>query len=185
MLAVIIHLMVQGLFSSSDHNTSSTPGFVQPPPAARAATIPDQTGANLVNENLSGQYLVQTIFREANLGGADLHRADLQRADFQGANLTGANLQLANMNNANLQDADLIMAHLQSATLHSANLSGANLWNTYLQGTDLSGANLQNATLLRSHFDINTILPDGTRWSEDTDLTRFTNPNHPDFGQPE
>ena len=49
------------------------------------------------------------------------------------------------------------------------------LYDGSLQGADLLGANLQGA-----RFDYTT-LPDGTKWIPDTDMTRFTDPDHPDF----
>jgi hypothetical protein len=45
----------------------------------------------------------------------------------------------------------------------------------------LSGANLQGADLTGAKFDENTTLPDGTKWTPDTDMTRFTDPEHPEF----
>jgi hypothetical protein len=40
-----------------------------------------------------------------------------------------------------------------------------------LQGTNLAGA----------QFDPQTILPDSTHWMSDTDMARFTDPQHPHF----
>lgn len=42
-------------------------------------------------------------------------------------------------------------------------------------------ANLQGANLLAAWFDEDTVLPDGTKWVPDTDMERFTDPDHPDF----
>jgi len=41
------------------------------------------------------------------------------------------------------------------------------------------GAHLERAKLAE-----HTTLPDGTRWKPDTDLARFTDPDHPDFWRP-
>ncbi|MEL7433487.1 MAG: pentapeptide repeat-containing protein, partial [Chloroflexota bacterium] len=63
-------------------------------------------------------------------------------------------------------------------------LENANLSNTLLWNVNLSNANLKNADLTDAIFD-ETILPDKTVWTPDTDMTRFTNPEHPDFWSPE
>jgi hypothetical protein len=41
---------------------------------------------------------------------------------------------------------------------------------------DLQGASFWNAT-----FDTTTVLPGGTTWTSQTDITRFTNPEHSSF----
>jgi hypothetical protein len=55
--------------------------------------------------------------------------------------------------------------------------------------------NLRGADLTYAQFDENTILPDAEfvvdnksfdkHWTPQTDMTRYTNPDHPDFWQPE
>jgi hypothetical protein len=81
---------------------------------------------------------------------------------------------------------------LGEASLHAANLQYANLQSTHLDHTNMMGANLMEADLQNAvmpifndrpstSFDENTILPDGTRWTPETDMTRFTDPAHPDF----
>jgi hypothetical protein len=50
-----------------------------------------------------------------------------------------------------------------------------------LQGANLSYANLQGAVLEDAELNETTILPDGTQWTPDTDLKRFTDPKHPNF----
>ena len=50
-----------------------------------------------------------------------------------------------------------------------------------LRGADLTSANLKNAQLTEAHFDEQTILPDGTRWSRTLDLRRYTDPTHAQF----
>ena len=69
---------------------------------------------------------------------------------------------------------------LQGAILSGANLEGAYLVMANLQGAVLIGANLQGAK-----FDDNTTLPDDTRWTRDTDMARFTDPEHPDLWRPD
>ena len=65
--------------------------------------------------------------------------------------------------------------------LRDGSLQGAHLSEAILQEANLWGANLRGANLFEAKFDENTMLPDFTWWSPDTDLTRFTDPKHPDF----
>ncbi|MBI5666720.1 MAG: pentapeptide repeat-containing protein [Chloroflexi bacterium] len=111
--------------------------------------------------------------------------------------LRNAHLSRANLAGANLQKVDLTDAHLGLANLHKARLTGANLTRSYLQGANLegatlsgarlAGANLNDANLLGAHldaetgFDTETILPDCTYWEPGADLSRFTDPKHPQF----
>lgn len=113
---------------------------------------------------------------DGSIQGADLYGADLRGADIQYANLRSAYLVAAN-----LQDTYSHHVDLQNAYLLDANLQGARLWNTNLQGTYLAGANLQDAGLFQAKLDESTILPDGTNWTPETDMSRFTDPNHPNF----
>lgn len=84
--------------------------------------------------------------------------------------LAGANLNRANLRGANLRSTDL-RANLAGADLRIANLGAADLRGAYLIGADLEGA----------EFYETTRLPDGTYWTPDIDMARFTNSEHPDF----
>src|SRR5690606_22235625 len=99
----------------------------------------------------------------------------LQDAHLESTNLSGANLRLAK-----LVGADLRYANLEGATLRVANLSGTNLYFANLQGANLRWANLEGAILGEGReqvkLDQTTTLPDGTYWSPETDMTRFTHP---------
>lgn len=126
------------------------------------------------------------LLKGADLGEANLEEAFLPGVNLQQAYLAFTNLQRAALWGANLQDARLGNAKLQRADLHKANLQGADLWYADLRearfaGADLTGASLQNARLEDAVFDEKTKLPDETNWTLETDMTRFTNPNHPDF----
>jgi hypothetical protein len=90
---------------------------------------------------------------------------------LQGAYLWRANLQGAFLGGVNLKRAILVGANLQEAVLGDANL----------QGADLCSANLQRAGLVGATFDENTTLPDETKWTPDTDIARFTDPEHSEF----
>jgi len=100
--------------------------------------------------------------------------------------LQGAYLRRANLTGAYLQDANLSEANLQGTNLTKANLFDANLQGAFLLDADLSGANLtyadlRGADLWMANFDEETILPDMSKWNAETELERFTDPNHPDF----
>jgi uncharacterized protein YjbI with pentapeptide repeats len=98
--------------------------------------------------------------------------------------LIDGTLNGARLHNANLQGADLREANLQRADLYAANLQGADLRGAVLRKAYLGLANLRGAYLNRAKFDEDTVLPDGTRWAQDSDLLRFVDANHPDFWVP-
>jgi uncharacterized protein YjbI with pentapeptide repeats len=116
----------------------------------------------------------------AQLDGAKMPHAQLRSSALRHASLKEtefiyAKLQQADLEGANLEDAMLLGANLEQANLSRANLSGAFLWLANLRGAQMAGAILSEVTTL----------PDNTFWSSDTDLGRFTNPNHPDFWRSE
>jgi hypothetical protein len=120
------------------------------------------TGADLCGANLSG----------ASLGGADLRDADLRGADLRDADLSGASLSGADLSATLpgvLSGANLTGAGLRYADLRGADLSGANL-----TGADLRYANLYSVGDTDAKFGGGTTLPDGSRWTKDTNMGRFT-----------
>jgi hypothetical protein len=117
------------------------------------------------------------------LSGADLEQVELHDANLEGARLSKANLKGAKLDYCNLKGAILIDANLQSSSLTYCNLEGARLSpDVYLaraQITNLKDANLSSTILKGTYlhdvsFNENTILPDGTNWSTNVDLHRFT-----------
>ena len=135
-----------------------------------------------------------------------LLNADFTRANLQGMNLSGANLANANFTHANLAGAILSRARLNGATFTNANMVDVDLEGAFLQYARLNGSNLQGARLEGVKYHEQTVLPDAeykaepakvntktmgtltsTRhyytkyWRPNTDMTRYTNPNHPDF----
>ena len=170
----------------------------------------DLMEANLAEADLYEANLIGATLSKANLGGAILHSANLESAslwyaDLEGAILHSVNLQGAILNYANLTGATLSEANLQSAVLPSANLAGADLWEANLAGVllyecnlvgaNLFGANLAGVNLKKAIFDDKIVLPDAIYnhqtktydkyWTPDTDMTRYTDPDHPDFWQPD
>lgn len=94
------------------------------------------------------------------------------------------------LDDGSLYGADLKGANLKGAQLFDVNMAGVDLSNANLKGANLSGADLRETRLVRGHveditLDEQTMLPDGSRWTPDTDIERYTNPEHPDFWQPE
>ena len=125
----------------------------------------------------------------ANLSEANLKEVDCEHAHMQQADLRGANLHKAKLNEANFEQANFAAANLREAEIGSVNLRRTNLWNV----------NLRDAKYVEvAHFDEQTILPDAKYvgkneggniifdkyWTTDTDMTRYTNPEHPDFWEP-
>lgn len=114
-----------------------------------------------------------------------LTHAQLSHANLEGANLQDVSLAGTRLALANLQHVQLTRANLQHALLKGADLRGA-----CLRGADLRGANLNDAKLAdaklddSTRMDSETILPDCTYWSTGVDISRYTNPQHPDFWQP-
>jgi hypothetical protein len=128
----------------------------------------------------------QGWLKDGSLCGAFLNKSNLAGANFWDADLRGVwlcdtKLQGTDFYNAKLQEANLRMARLDRARLTYCNLKSADLAEAQLHGTDLRQANLEGVRLVYANFDENTILPDSSNWTPDTDLHRFTDPSHPKF----
>jgi Pentapeptide repeats (8 copies) len=130
---------------------------------------------------LKGAYLIEANMQSTNLNKANMQSANLGGANLHDANLFGANMQDASLVAANLHSIFCLAANLQDVNLSWSNLQGADLEQTNLRGASLKEAILQNANLEGAQLDEFTTLPDDTRWTPDTDMTRFTDPNHPKF----
>ncbi len=165
--------------------------------------------ASLRDANLQTADLQQADLTEAHLDSANLKRANLLGANLQNASLMWADLQQANLQQSSLQGAHLREATLQGTILYNTNLQQAKLWQTDLQeavlyranlcGTELFKANLKGAKLEYATFDGTTVLPDAKYiklddngkaiydkyWTPETDMSRYTDPDHPEFWQPD
>jgi uncharacterized membrane protein len=113
------------------------------------------------------------ILHNADLRHANFNKTGLEGADLRQADLSGAYLRSARLEGANLSKADLTGANLCYAGLQKANLQQAQLANADLSAADLSGALLEGARLKNTQFDQHTTLPDGRKWTPDTDWTQF------------
>ncbi len=136
------------------------------------------------------QPLLNTFRQEDALAGVDFSHMELSSAELAGANLAGANFQHTNLSGANLQGADLShaglrWANLAGADLQDADLRGVFLWEADVHKTLLNGASLAGASLIGTDFSVahwqKLTLPDGSRWSANCDLRRFTDPRHPQY----
>lgn len=155
----------------------------------------------LRNARLDYADLQKADLRSANLELAWLWRANLHQVNLFGANLKGAYLSSANLQTdlryANLQEAILVFANLQGARMTHANLKGADLQSAYMQGADIRGADMQGAILTNAELEdakfsirtgnekvdqsFDTTLPDGSLHTENVDLAKFTDSEHPDY----
>lgn len=167
--------------------------------------------ADLHYANLQHATLRSADLQHATLLSADLQHAKLGRANLQHAKLWDAKMQHVNLRSADLQHAKLVFAKLQHANLRKANLQHANLQYANMQHVNLKKANLQSARLQYANlrdvqnieealFNEKTVLPDAEKigndderkaiftpesyWTPETDMTRYTDPNHPDFWEP-
>ena len=125
----------------------------------------DAEGAQLFDANLSDARLVEANLRFVNLEQSTLENTFFVKTDLRNAQLSQANLSYAHLNGADLQDADLTWTNLNGASFAQANLIGV----------DFGSAD----------FSEETVLPDITTWTRDTDMARFTDPTHNDFWRPD
>ncbi|MEO0564317.1 MAG: pentapeptide repeat-containing protein [Chloroflexota bacterium] len=156
----------------------------------------DLSNAQLTGVRLGGATLHGANFTEAAMKDAELFSASMKGAVFIGADLSGANMFGAKLTRATLREAkcagaDFSYAAMDTADCDGVDFSEAKLLSTTLRGTGLRGANLRGATLTNTdlmnadltdaQLDQTTILPDGTTWTPQTDLGRFTDSDHTDF----
>lgn len=132
-------------------------------------------------------WLYDGTLQNAGLVSTNLQGAILSNANFQGANMEAANLQATSLIMANLQDVNLSVANLENAILDKANLQGALLYFANLRGArlweaELEGAMLPDAVII--DVDDNGDPTFDKYWTRDTDMSRYTDPNHPDFWDP-
>jgi hypothetical protein len=134
--------------------------------------------------SLKGVYLVEANLQNAFLFEANLEAAVFAKANLKTANLFGANLQKAKLWQTDLEDADLRKTNLKDAFLVDINLRGALIGDTDFEGAILPDAK-EIGTDKQGRFVYNKF------WTPETDMRRYTDPNHKDengkfdFWQPE
>lgn len=133
----------------------------------------DLEGAKLREIILEGEDLREANFMNADLFGANLQRSFLSDADLNGAILLEANLAEGDLERGNLSSALLTEANLTGARLIGTRLVGADLRGVNLNKADLRGAELKGAKIINVNANEDTILPNGERWTPDTDWTQF------------
>jgi uncharacterized protein YjbI with pentapeptide repeats len=153
--------------------------------ARQALKLLDLNGLDAQGLDLSPAGLNYGSFIVFKLNGAKFKGCNLQNANFSVAELRGADFTYALMEGVNLSQTDCREARFTSANMRAANLSDvdarfadfsdADLCDAYMVGF-LGGANFNGA-----RFNKRTILPDGTNWTEHTEIERFTDPTRPDF----
>ena len=128
-----------------------------------APTCPRLYLARYRSEDILGRDHEKTRVRKCQLLHIPLDKWYQLIRNGKQPNLTGAHLIHANLTGANLRDADLRHANLTGADLSRADLRYADL-----RYATLSRAHLTDADLRRA------ILPDGSQWTPDIDMTQFT-----------
>lgn len=131
-------------------------------------------------------------FSESDLQGACLFDFGLASADFTDAWLTladldGADIEFTTFDGATLFDVRLIETAMYGATFIGADLENAYMIDADARAADFSGANFLDAYMDGVMFDEDTIfneetiLPDGSMWTPETDMRRFTDASRSDF----
>lgn len=162
---------------------------------ARARTVTVLKSLDVTRRNLLSNFLRETALvtgkRGTLLTHVDLSEMDLSKTDFYNFNFTGSLFYRTNLSDANLLKTNLMNAYLHRANLRYAGFSGTNLRQACLHLAQLEHAHFENV-----QFDDKTVLPDGEiiawdidygaatytkYWSKDTDMGRYTDPDHPDF----
>lgn len=162
---------------------------------ARARTVTVLKSLDVTRRNLLGNFLRETALVTGKHGTlltyVDLSSMDLSRTDFYNFNFTGSLFYRTNLSRTNL-----LKTNFNNAYLFRANLSGADISNSTFCQACLHQAMLEHAYLENVQFDDKTVPPDAEPievdvasgqvtytkfWSEDTDMERYTNRDHPDF----
>ncbi|MEM9955178.1 MAG: pentapeptide repeat-containing protein [Chloroflexota bacterium] len=126
-------------------------------------------------------------FERAKIYDTTLDDADLSLSNFRDATIWNCTFVASRIIEGDFSNAELQRCQFWGADLIKANLAGAIFYDCIIAGTtSLEGANLMGCSLEKSlmenlRLSSETILPDGTSWTPDTDLAKFTDRNHPDF----
>ena len=125
-------------------------------------------------DSVAGMDFSGLILRDLALWGRDFSDAILWGSDLSYAVLAETNLTCADLTDSDLTGADLTGANLTSCNLTGAKLKDANLGKAILKNADFTAAELSNAKLTATIFDESTILPNGSNWTPDVDILKFT-----------
>lgn len=140
--------------------------------------------SDLKGASFSGSFIGYSSFIDTNLILANFSRTKGEFCDFEGANMQRTNHSEVRWGAVSFRNAQLVSGRFQHAQFENCDLRGANLRN----------GNFTDARFTVCKFDESTILPDSELfegelvikyWTPETDMTRYTNPEHPDFWQPD
>ncbi len=122
------------------------------------------------SSNETAKAAISDLMRRGWLDGDEglLQGQWLNYADLKSANLYFANLRGTDLRGAELMGADLIGADLTGADIKNANLEGA-----ILQYVDRKSGEARQANFTNVQCNEGTTLPDGTRWSPQTDWAQY------------
>lgn len=116
----------------------------------------------------------------------------LRKQFFTYANLENVILLAADFSHSTIIESTFKNAELEDTTFHGCRFEYCNFENIEfahinMSDSELIGCFFRNANMSNIHplNWKNTILPDGTIWTPDTDMEKFTNPEHPNFYVPE
>lgn len=166
--SLIALLVFQAVTTTSEETRLNLVDQLQESNEAAAALADLRDLGWLVDGSLAGVDLTKSELVGANLRSANLMGADLSDSNLSEADLTYAQLNQTKLTNANLSEARLISANLINADLSNSNLTGASFVKADLTGANLAGANLTGVDFREA------IMPDGTLFSDNTDLSSFT-----------
>ena len=138
-------------------------------------------GMRMLYTNLEQANLFRADCREMNMANGNLHKANMVEANLCGTYLRNADLRNAKLMKADLTKAKLLHADCQGAVFAGAMLCNAELIEVDFRRANLHRADLKGAKLMGAKFDEFTILPDGSRWTPNTDIKRFFSTRHPDY----
>ncbi len=140
-------------------------------------------GANFENASLAFSTMCSckcqgTVLRNTVLSNCDLRNVNFEGADMRFAYLTNSVLDFTRFNMAKVE-----YACLEGSKMRNADLSGGYFFRARLCGVDLTGAYLLGADLRKAIWQDEmfgpAILPDGSTYTNEQDLDRFIDPDHP------
>lgn len=113
-------------------------------------------------------YAQDASLSNANLESADLSYADLQRTNMDGATLFQGKIMHADLSRCSIENTNLGLANLSDTSLRNSTFEPMRLDGAVIIGADMTGASMSDVTVLQSAKTLRgTILPDGTKLSED------------------
>lgn len=123
----------------------------------------DLTGAYMWGITLNNSRCLETKFRRADLGWAEMNNSILTHADFNSSDLSSAKLRNSDLGHATMEWTILDDAFLNNSNLSHVSFVGSRLHRTHLAGmngphlsfriADLRDADLSNASIINANLD--------------------------------